>query len=919
MDSGHTTGNTSVVPPQLEIIEDSIKHIIESGGANSTSLLSTAISRLESPAIASLSLQLAAVALDRFAMKNQDDDRSQSADPEQAGHTAPSDDSEEEVVFVKHVQRRFRPLVRRLHDNASRLSRAIVTGPVSPPHPASKPSPAASIPTAEELTVPSTADKEIAETSQDHPKSPAAANTTAPDQRSPRAGPQATADQAVSQETRASQTHELSSDAAPTQSSSLQPSNESRSPTPNPSRFTLAFPGWGADFLGRPKPSCNPTDTATPQGSTEDVAMDTSGQHGTLQSPSTDSSTTLPANTRASGDQAASTRLGPGAETGKRKGSSDEGSPRPTEETPANKAVSTDEPDTVEHTSPTPSTPRTRAVVYRPPAKKRTPRPTKATSTHTNDEDASNSGQEKEDEDMDIDAEGETELSDVHSGADNPDDRMEDDLADPGVSDGHDPTLDQELLKTINPSPQSRSIPTPSKTLSKDWVLACQIILDICSVGPTDPSRIADQAFLMLLPLEVIEEYRLPGARAGEHSVPSLDAWLEAISNVERSHSLTMTRTLQLIIDTCLFMQEHRTRWLQTRSADGSAESFQELVASHNIPAFSIFADSHDNAADSHFKGLSINSLSVIGARVQGLASILGSSSFIVFLMLTSQLSTLTRIRQTKGSTLAALSHLLRGGRPMVDGLPKDEVEFVQAAVFGAHVVLPRVLNHFLAAASKAFDDRRPDDPVTALYVENETSNVLSQVSTEFTAIPHPQPLVARTDPTGEFLAPLNFGLMSGYGENRRPVTILPRWLLTKNYSRFGANSHAIRQTKTLQHIFTGKVHQADPSYPAPGNQITAELEIEYDQAVRLRHAYLSYFGISPEDRGINDIMTSVQEGSNLAGPTPCAPTHQYLRSRQAEFARSRTPSTLPAVPFATIGPAGSEQEAISDDEMDSD
>ncbi|KAE8220543.1 hypothetical protein CF319_g5950 [Tilletia indica] len=453
--------------------------------------------------------------------------------------------------------------------------------------------------------------------------------------------------------------------------------------------------------------------------------------------------------------------------------------------------------------------------------------------------------------------------------------------------------------------------PIPAGGMAKEWRRAFRIVLQLCSIGPTDPARVADKAFLLLLPLQVLEEYR----SAGRATDGQIDPWLAAVHTLERSHSLSMSRSLQLFVDACVFAQEYRTKWVTSVHSPNPAdrEEFQALVASYRADSMSFFTDSRDNSMENtDTKKMDYQHVALIGARILGLASILGSAAFIPFLLLTSPLGTLSRIRDMKPSTLAALSHLLRGGRPELDNLSPDNRAYAEAGIFGAHVVLPRILNHFLASAAKFYDARPQRSVVTALYIADEVDPANKTLTL-------PQPAVSRTDEDGANLPPIVLGMMSGYRTTRRPVTLPPTWLLTKNYSKFGPDSQSQKGGKTLKDLFPNEIRQVDKSYTFNPAQPNVDLQVDIDDALLLRDSYRSHFGIPTGDVGLDSLIASVERRRKLCGTAPQVPTHAYLLKRQIEFSES-DPQPIPGgeKPFqATIRPIEDEEEDDDSDETD--
>ncbi|KAE8219695.1 hypothetical protein CF319_g6655 [Tilletia indica] len=376
-----------------------------------------------------------------------------------------------------------------------------------------------------------------------------------------------------------------------------------------------------------------------------------------------------------------------------------------------------------------------------------------------------------------------------------------------------------------------------------------------------------------------------------------------------------MTRQLQTLIDICMFMRLHRARSFLASTSPEEEAAFQQLANSFHVDTISIFQDDNEGPAnDKNEKKRQtlLAQLSCIGAKGLGIASILGSSCFLVFLMLSKQMSTQGRIRSTTNPTLAALSYLLRGGRPQLEGLPPDERQRAEAVIFGAQVILPRALNYFLAAAARGFDNRATHNPVTALYITDTKPSVASPIESPPDTMPLPQPLLVRRTSAGDNLPALTFGLMSGYGQDRQPLLLPAPWLLTTGYHHFKEQSVEARNKKDLSHVFPGPVSGFDPLYPVLPNQTNVSFEAEYEHAVLLAPAYSAHFGLRENNAGMIAIMDSVKRGSLLTGDIPPVPSHYNLRLRHTEIQLTRggDQATLPA---ATIGPIEIDEEDEDD------
>ncbi|KAE8217767.1 hypothetical protein CF319_g8216 [Tilletia indica] len=184
---------------------------------------------------------------------------------------------------------------------------------------------------------------------------------------------------------------------------------------------------------------------------------------------------------------------------------------------------------------------------------------------------------------------------------------------------------DVVLSQIRQPNPGSSQVishttrPCKARNLAKEWMLACQFVLDICGTGPTEPSKTLDQGLMLLLPLEITEEYRTGRLSAFSSNASAPDPWADAIYALERSHSLTMSRSLQLIIDTCVFMREHRVKYIRAQGNPSAIQAIQDAVSELRIHSLSIFADTHDTSGgDASVKRMNVNRLSLVGAPGSG-------------------------------------------------------------------------------------------------------------------------------------------------------------------------------------------------------------------------------------------------------------------------------------------------------------
>ncbi|KAK0542856.1 hypothetical protein OC844_007705 [Tilletia horrida] len=454
------------------------------------------------------------------------------------------------------------------------------------------------------------------------------------------------------------------------------------------------------------------------------------------------------------------------------------------------------------------------------------------------------------------------------------------------------PGIQQEQVAT--PAVASAAGQSPSKRrkgsggagaggLSPDWVVALRIVLDICKTAPTRPEDVAVRAFLKLLPLQVHDEYERPIPSVG----PS-DAWLKAVQTIERSHDLTLTRQLQTLIDICSFTQHHRNTVLAYSSPALASEKVASLLSTVRPGPQSLLE--HREAGLGYtgsVKNLGLHNLASIGARLQGLCALLGSFSFLPFLTFSSAFEEVSSSRSLGAGALTALSILLRGGRPKMDGLEGAELQLARAGVFAAHAVLPRILHAYLASIAAAFDTGGIAQMATILHVATAAND-------NAFASPTPQPATIRRSSDGQVRGPIEVGLMSGYGHNRQPVTNPPIWTLL---SRYHQTSPDVRVTKTLADIFKQTIDGVDKGYPAHPNKTCADIRIRHLEAFTLLPAYRAQFSIHPQDEDLAALMDNIASGLGPLIRPPIEPTHKYLRERHLHFAEHLAASASNPIP----------------------
>ncbi|KAE8252705.1 hypothetical protein A4X06_0g1994 [Tilletia controversa] len=426
---------------------------------------------------------------------------------------------------------------------------------------------------------------------------------------------------------------------------------------------------------------------------------------------------------------------------------------------------------------------------------------------------------------------------------------------------------------------------------------AIEIIFDVVGNAPSSVAKLSDKAVLVTTPLELSGELqRSIYEPLASNSMVSECA--TRLHNLDRSHFLLVPRTLQLMIDTEAFSTIHRClTFVYGRDFDQALNPLLSNVHQGTMP---ILGDTRDSTTPE--SPLTIVHLNTIGARINGLAAMLGSPAFTVFLMLSGKTATFSRLLRIDGKTLSALSLLLRGGRPKMDHLPTEDKRFAEAGVFAAQYVLPKVLNHFLAALSLAHDNLSPGQLIgNTVYVNSQppatsTSVALLPSNAVGPPVPQPQPCYLREDSDGNRLPPITFSFMTGYGGLRQPHLLPAPWLLTKGYHRFkkqDPNLAAKLASKTLNDIFTSKrIPEADPAHNPRDDDCTVNLRPDPSDATLFGESYRLRFSIPEDEADMAALMQACEDGLSLISGLP---------------------------PVATLDSANSDDEDNNDDDDDDD
>ncbi|KAK0544861.1 hypothetical protein OC846_005893 [Tilletia horrida] len=423
-------------------------------------------------------------------------------------------------------------------------------------------------------------------------------------------------------------------------------------------------------------------------------------------------------------------------------------------------------------------------------------------------------------------------------------------------------------------------------------------ILDICKYGIVDPSVMADLAHLTVNLLRTNPDNSEPDPLAG----PNDNALLIDFGSVNRSFTVMHARWLPCMVDIAAFSQTYREFKFDAAFSIEAKKKLQDTMTAYAKRHSGDPTSDHppDKAATAAAAKKALE-ISTIGAKINGLAAILGSTSFLPFLLLSPQFTNYHKLKATNQHTfLCALSFLLRGGIPIIPAGMKDtERQWGYAVLFGAQVILPYALRWYLESASALFDKRTDRDgqptktPIRdVLYVaENRDST-------------HVQP-TRNNSSEGVPLPSLDFGLMTGYGRRSRPHMGPPTWMLSPNYHKHGRNDEpapemnaAVVAAKdaaiasksehfTLADIFKKSIPQHHVAVSPLASSPTITLHASAQNISAWGPKYADQRKILRNHPKLQMLDIAARRGDWLAptshGQVPHAPTADYLWDRMKE------------------------------------
>ncbi|KAK0544832.1 hypothetical protein OC846_005910 [Tilletia horrida] len=478
-----------------------------------------------------------------------------------------------------------------------------------------------------------------------------------------------------------------------------------------------------------------------------------------------------------------------------------------------------------------------------------------------------------------------------------------------------------ELTET-NPDAEPGG-PTDNVPPHKSMLEACKIILDICSHGPADPSQISEMAMLVGVPLEYPSEMTREDPSVREED----SDWLRQALNIKRSEWITMSRWLQQAIDICAWTQTHRHAHIKANQNTYEKTKLQTVISE-------FMTDELSHYPDAEFQGpekprpprFVLQRHAGVGVRLQQLTSVLGSFSFLPVLLLSKRFHSFSSVRDLPAAVTSALSFLLRGGRPDMTAYTEEEARIAQAAVFGANVVIPFALRWYLASVASAYDAAKESGQDTtaigsnrpaSMYVRQQSSDALATGDSAY--LPQPAVRQGKDDPAS---SPLEFGLMSGYGNKRVPVVNPPLPLLMPNYVKHFAIPHRDRSKKreitSLDQLLRQCAGGTDEGHPAHPSRRTVDIahdSFSFVDSLVFSSAYRSQMGIPEGHAGFAAMLNAVKTRNLLYGAVEATsvpvPTLNYLRSRQIALRENRQ-QVMP-LPSASILPISSDEQAGSD------
>ncbi|KAK0543559.1 hypothetical protein OC845_006059 [Tilletia horrida] len=452
---------------------------------------------------------------------------------------------------------------------------------------------------------------------------------------------------------------------------------------------------------------------------------------------------------------------------------------------------------------------------------------------------------------------------------------------------------------------------------------AAAILFGIAKYGPVDPAQIGDEALLLDLPLEYPSEVTEEDPSAQEEN----SSWTKHAIDMRRSKWIASSRWLQLAIDICAWTLAHRRATLAARQSQVAKADLERAITEFMKEDFARFPDANTDLKTAKKEMFNVKDHRLVGIRLLSLTSILGSFAFLPILLLSERLDSFNKVRRLSPATLAALSFLLRGGRPDMNGLSPQDVRTVKAAVFTANVVIPFSLRWYMASVTTGFDDAtsagRDVSPVSMYVCPRPAGPEDSGAGTYL-----PQPAMDRQGSDGTQAPPLEFGLMSGYGRKKVPVVNPPLAMLGPNYFKSVQAPEPLRDRgrrmeMQLQHLFKKDLPE-DSSHPAKPTTPTVDLMTEpasLGDMINFGAEYCALLRIPDGHAGFRGLLEATANQDLLFSsedlPSIPVPTLTHLRARQVVFRQNSHPF-VQAGSFV-IEPPASILELSSDSDLDQD
>ncbi|KAE8241503.1 hypothetical protein A4X13_0g7386 [Tilletia indica] len=424
------------------------------------------------------------------------------------------------------------------------------------------------------------------------------------------------------------------------------------------------------------------------------------------------------------------------------------------------------------------------------------------------------------------------------------------------------------------------------------WKEACNIILDMCRPGAADPVAAVATALQMAM-----------GPRGQSHDIEPTalmrdsanDDVLLAMRTLERSYDLSASAGLPLLVDLCAFVITRREELVREQQ-----EGLQGQLVARSANR-SLAFKAANGSADSLFtkKGKFDDSrVSTTGARVLGVTTLLGSLAFLPLMLRSEEFQGWKTVRDAPAPRYYALSVLLRGGRPKVDDLQPAQRQLVDATVFAAKEILPRILQAYLWAVFMLYDDavdKGKQDLRHVLFAAplESAATELGRDPANFVA---PQSPMIRVQPGMDQVEkpPLLLGLMSGYGDLKKPVVNPAYFMLFRNFNKIAEHKpdhklEGLLLCNPLRDTRESFAEAIDPSYPLAPDTPVCQTRPGGPEMLQFVGPYCLQMGLDKNSSAVGQLISAVTERKPFVGPYPDLYTGAKLRQIEEERAAAIT------------------------------